>query len=794
MDPKHHLIKNVIGEGGVVPISNSQSDIHRTFHRIVSVRGARERGRSNHCWSAICSQHHGGCDPTFSSLIAPMPSKLKTLVFGPIGDEIDAFVLKLETLHKSKAGPFDVAFVLGSVALDQLKDRALPLPIYLQGDKPGDCEKLSENLYALPSPGIVSLEIDKDPLIVVSCPSHFRVDSKDSKALLDNLQHVSYTGCDILLSHEWPQGIASVIATQGNESFDVADVALKARARYHFCPGATFIQSPPFAHLAATTNTVQCLHVGRFLSLAGVQAKPPSKEHKFVHALALQPLHSLSRAELATQKAVIPCPFTDAVYEGGNAGAASVGLSDASARRILAEEAGPYNRWGQKRTLDETDSKTLFVHGFRDRSDAGEARLLQALGPDVLRIRRRDKYIFADFATHEAAAACLEAPVIVDGVALTVRWASTKNEKRQRLTEDDAKDSSTLHFRVTQREPGIIEVGEIVRKHMEETLENALAGGDDGERVTASTEPALQVSMRIPEADKNYGFLSFASHAAASMALATLTGSTDGGRVQTVPESVTGNVFLNWAQEKDAAGDKDIIEDGSGFMFERKHFPADSRTDCWFCLASESCERHLITGVYDKFYTAMPKGPVHQGHVLLIPVQHNDSGAFTNPVMAEEASSLIERMRRHTNDVFSMDLYVFERAMQTKGGYHTHVQCVPVPRNVTAKLQMAMTNQARKIGIDMRELSADLPLSTVLSRDDAGYGYFYAELPSADGGMRRYMYMSDGRTAVPLQFGREVVAAALGKPELAHWKSSVVSREKEAELASSLRESLSKYL
>jgi hypothetical protein len=43
---------------------------------------------------------------------------------------------------------------------------------------------------------------------------------------------------------------------------------------------------------------------------------------------------------------------------------------------------------------------------------------------------------------------------------------------------------------------------------------------------------------------------------------------------------------------------------------------------------------------------------------------------------------------------------------------------------------------------------------------------------------------------VPLQFGREVLAAVLGKPELAHWKSCVVDKEQEAEVAGAFRKSM----
>ena len=38
---------------------------------------------------------------------------------------------------------------------------------------------------------------------------------------------------------------------------------------------------------------------------------------------------------------------------------------------------------------------------------------------------------------------------------------------------------------------------------------------------------------------------------------------------------------------------------------------------------------YLITGVYDTCYAAMPKGPVHPGHVLLVPIRHSSQGSCT---------------------------------------------------------------------------------------------------------------------------------------------------------------------
>jgi diadenosine tetraphosphate (Ap4A) HIT family hydrolase len=304
------------------------------------------------------------------------------------------------------------------------------------------------------------------------------------------------------------------------------------------------------------------------------------------------------------------------------------------------------------------------------------------------------------------------------------------------------------------------------------------------------------------------------------MAIATLTGSVDGGKVlqhepnddSTTPASGSATrdrvrrpdplqdltIYVHWAQAKASQPDRVsgyVIEDASGFKFERKHFPADARHDCWFCLASEACEKHLVTGVYEQSYAAMPKGPVHPGHVLLVPIRHSSRGALKDPPVASEIELLKAKLREHASAVYGCDLFVFERAIQTRGGYHTHVQCIPVERQLGSRLLTTMLAQAGKAGMDLKEIKSDIGASALLvdddEQDEAG-GYFYAEIPASSMGFRRFLHKQvPGRHrggTVPLQFGREVLAAVLEKPELAHWKSCLLDKEEETKLANKFRE------
>jgi len=335
-----------------------------------------------------------------------------------------------------------------------------------------------------------------------------------------------------------------------------------------------------------------------------------------------------------------------------------------------------------------------------------------------------------------------------------------------------------------------------LQSYVQQVLENALNEGVENEddRVTAETEPALKVEIRCKD---QYGFLEFASNAAATMAIAAITKSTDGGLLIAQPEGTLApspdlvGTTLRWAKgssiqnknKKTRRGRDEILE---ALGLKRQYYPADNRTDCWFCLSSSTCETHLITGVYNQWYTAMPKGPVHQGHILIVPVEHTEQGAWT---LDQEWISLVEKVQEHASSTYDMDLFVFERSMETKGGYHTHIQCVPIPRDSSTRLQATMMAHAKASGFDLRQIQSDLGVKAIIEKNDS---YFYAEIRSRSN-VQRFLYRlgaeEQNSGSIPLQFAREVLASVLNNPKLAHWKACVVDKEQETQLASTFRNS-----
>jgi len=459
-------------------------------------------------------------------------------------------------------------------------------------------------------------------------------------------------------------------------------------------------------------------------------------------------------------------------------------------------------------------------------------------------------YAFLDFNTHEEAHQCLadlNGEVAVCNVMLTLKWSSSgksrqphmhnnqgqqginmgmmpQRRQRNRLTEQEAGDSTTLFLRLptsinSSDYPTELETMRLLGQGTMEDELNVGVSLDSPDRITAKDEPALRVTVRQPT-ETNYGFLEFASHTAALTTIVALTGNDDGGRVSedklTASCLITDDmkkkdishlsgVTLYWAKGSSQPKPGNGGGNNYGLKFNKQHFPPDSRTDCWFCLASPACEKHLIVAVYEECYVALPKGGVNDHHALIVPVEHGGDGALVNRKLSPEIESVKSKLRLHARTVLNKDLFVFERCIATKGGYHTHVQCIPVDANSGPTIQSKMLDMASRVGFQLKEITSDLGLNAL--EDDWSDGYFYAEIPLPGGGdeFRRFIYRAGGEDSgvgndnngsrrgptVPLQFGREVLAEVLDNPEIGQWKACVVSKEKEEELTIAFRKSLS---
>jgi len=550
---------------------------------------------------------------------------------------------------------------------------------------------------------------------------------------------------------------------------------------------------------------------------------------------------------------------------GGAGGKGMYGISDTRARELAGGGEGGQFRWagrgidnnaGNSRKRGRSDDtrgggiygpggaddgstrvdpncKTLFVSGLN--RDPGGIVTVSSLGsafkvynPTRVNIPPGKMYAFVEFATHEEANNCLvncSGGIDVLGVWLTLNWGKSNSNangngsgdgggereaKRQRqvrptVRESDCPDSSCLFFSFPKQIPDsdLVTTSETLRLLCEHVLEDAINsdGTPEGGRITALDEPALKVECRLGGNSQGYGFLGFASHAAAQMTIATLTTCTDGGELSSAlisgidklqeAEKLGGTVVF-WSKNTFAAMRKEG-EDTKGLNFSRVRYPPDSRSECWFCLASPTCEKHLLVSIGTQVYVAMPKGPLVPDHSLIIPVVHSGSGALLGS-SNDEVNQYKDKLRRHAKQQ-GKELFVWERAIETKGGLHSHVQCVPIPREKARGISSLVDKAGGRLGLGLKEIRNDVSLKAILDGEGKG-GYFYLEIPDGAGGVKKmvssYEPGDEGGRKPGMQLGREIAAMALDMPERAHWKGCVESEEKEKTVTMSFRESFGK--
>ena len=124
------------------------------------------------------------------------------------------------------------------------------------------------------------------------------------------------------------------------------------------------------------------------------------------------------------------------------------------------------------------------------------------------------------------------------------------------------------------------------------------------------------------------------------------------------------------------------------------------RLACWFCLSTPGFETHLVAAIGEHCYVALPKGPLVEGHVLIVPIDHAANSLSTCPkLLQDEIESFIVTMRRYFASI-NRDIVVFEHNIYREGVMrHMHIQVVPVrvfwrfePRGNTRYVQL-ITNQ-----------------------------------------------------------------------------------------------------
>mmetsp|Transcript_2471 Transcript_2471/g.5657 ORF Transcript_2471/g.5657 Transcript_2471/m.5657 type:complete len:636 (+) Transcript_2471:114-2021(+) len=256
------------------------------------------------------------------------------------------------------------------------------------------------------------------------------------------------------------------------------------------------------------------------------------------------------------------------------------------------------------------------------------------------------------------------------------------------------------------------------------------------------------------------------------------------------------------------------------------------RPDCWYCLASPSCETHLIVSLAEDVYLSLPKGSLSAQHVQIVPIGHEESFA------ALEESSLLEalKFKQGIKDFYaSFDCVplFFERnvillkAMQR----HAFLEAIPLPMSSTPQIFEALKREADRCKVSFDEelpdlTPADFPELPAQFRSDglvklkahmgdSAQEYLFIEVPGIlsprlhlipeDPSMvdeeeegnnaaavaaanKTDPAIKEARKRIPLEFGRQLACSLLRCMHRVSWKDCIVPQDLETRMATAFKD------
>ncbi|KAI6223689.1 CWF19-like protein 1-like protein [Aphelenchoides fujianensis] len=220
-----------------------------------------------------------------------------------------------------------------------------------------------------------------------------------------------------------------------------------------------------------------------------------------------------------------------------------------------------------------------------------------------------------------------------------------------------------------------------------------------------------------------------------------------------------------------------------------EQMPADN---CWFCLANNTAERHLVVAVGSSVYMALPKGGLSDEHVLLLSVNHVQSLVTASAQVREEVVKYKDAFTLLCANQ-NMAVVCWERNYKTS---HLTFEMIGCPQEKTGALRAAFLQTGDKYGLEFTFVKEE---ENVWDLVNEGNAYFYCECNA-----RRLppVHPLDGRLSVALRSRSEffpldqwtdclqVISGEqiLNCPDKSNWRSCVLSKEDETKVATSLKQ------
>ncbi|CAM6106973.1 unnamed protein product [Calypogeia fissa] len=219
--------------------------------------------------------------------------------------------------------------------------------------------------------------------------------------------------------------------------------------------------------------------------------------------------------------------------------------------------------------------------------------------------------------------------------------------------------------------------------------------------------------------------------------------------------------------------------------------PRPTTGPCWFCLSSPDVGTHLVVSVGDQCYCTLAKGPIMQGHMLLLPIEHYPSTVSLPDDMIYEMQKY-KRALRECYESQGSTIVIFERYIQLRAGTHAHLQVFPIPLLKALGARAAFVAAAKNEGFVFQEIPPGEDYGETrqaLKEIVKAQNYFFVELPDNT----ILVHPFEAGSKMSMQFGREVVAKLVGQPDRADWKACTQTKDEETDMADEFKQQFAKF-
>eukprot|EP00924_Labyrinthula_sp_SR-Ha-C_P006685 augustus_masked-scaffold_29-processed-gene-1.12-mRNA-1 protein AED:1.00 eAED:1.00 QI:0/-1/0/0/-1/1/1/0/472 len=223
-----------------------------------------------------------------------------------------------------------------------------------------------------------------------------------------------------------------------------------------------------------------------------------------------------------------------------------------------------------------------------------------------------------------------------------------------------------------------------------------------------------------------------------------------------------------------------------------------SRKNCWFCLNSPACKKHLVVVRGEEFYLASPMGQFNAHHIQIVPNNHLSSFKQINKSSLEELISLKRRILQFFLSMDCLGLITIRNLnLDLANQQHIFIDFIPIPLTLRDEEESgSMSKHLQGIESALANMKVHLKKLTEEPSDEglekflellntSGSGeFYYFEVP----GIYEASYFEKNEELL-LQLGR-AVASELLNVDRVDWRACVLNKHEEVELVNRFKSEL----